>query len=104
MSDSSEMEQIYATFIQDVKEKTVSKLKKDHDWMDQMRLKCKAYIKNNGTKIISVQEISDHLAHDAIESFPKHLKQELGDEIQVLNDKLFSIMLPDIMRENTLDE
>lgn len=60
---------------------TIIEKLKDFTWLESMRLKCRAYIKNNGTKIISVEEIQDFLIAEALGSFPKSLREEICEEI-----------------------
>lgn len=59
----------------------ISEKVKQFDWLDQMRLKCKSYIKNNGIKSISLEEVRDFLLEDAIKSFPKTVREEMSDEL-----------------------
>lgn len=53
-----------------------------HDWIEEMRLKCKAYIKNNGTKITTVDEVVDFLKEDALKSFPKNVSSICEDAVK----------------------
>lgn len=43
----------------------------NHDWMKQMKLKCQAYIRNNGIKTTTDEEIADFLMEDAVRTFPQ---------------------------------
>lgn len=59
-----------------------------HDWLELQRLKCNTYIDNNGVKNISVDEIVDFLLPDAINSFPKNVREEMADELKQYMDML----------------
>lgn len=60
----------------------------DHDWEEQMRLKCRAYIKNNGTKTISVDEIIDFLEEDAFKTFPLIVRDKCEDSLKEIIESL----------------
>lgn len=62
-------------------------LLQDHDWIERIRTKCRAYIQQNGTKIISVDEIVDYLKEDALNNFPKNVKDKCRDSMyEILKD------------------
>jgi hypothetical protein len=62
----------------------------DHDWIRQMKLKCEAYIKNNGTKTTTVDEVVEFLAEDAVKSFPLDVRSICEDEYRNVIDSLFN--------------
>lgn len=64
----------------DLKATMLDKLK-DHDWLTRMRLKCRSYIQNNGTKVISIAEVKNFLKDEAIKSFPQNLYDEMEKEL-----------------------
>lgn len=54
----------------------------DKGWLENLRLKCKEYIKNNGTKTTTVDEILDVISDEAFTTFPKDIMLELIEDIR----------------------
>lgn len=52
---------------------------KETDWLDQMRLKCRAHIKDNQSKPINVDELIELLLPEAAKTFPKSVGEEISD-------------------------
>lgn len=74
MADSS-----VETIKDKMKEKIIEKLA-NHDWLDRMRLKCRSYIKQNGTKTTTVDEIMDNIIYEAKKTFPANVQAEIEEE------------------------
>ena len=60
----------------------------NHDWLEQMRLKCQAYIESNGTKTTTVDEVVDFLKEDALKSFPETVKNICEDTFKDMIDSI----------------
>lgn len=61
---------------------------KEHDWMERMRLKARAYIKNNGTKSTTVDEVVEVLTKEALETFPMNVKQICANQFKEMCESL----------------
>ena len=54
---------------------------KDSQWLQNIRLGAKEYIKNNGTKTTTVDEIYCALKKEAFDTFPQDVMLKLIDEM-----------------------
>lgn len=52
----------------------------DYDWKERMRLKCQSYIKQNGTKTTTVEEIMDNIFYEAMKTFPANIQAEIEEK------------------------
>lgn len=69
--------------VQELKNKAVSKLELEkYDWIKPLRLKCKSYIENNGTKNLTIDELRDLVLQEAIDTFPQSIKDQLDEELE----------------------
>lgn len=85
MTDEKVLEQKFADAanfaMRSVKAEMLDELE-DYDWIQRMRLKCRTYIKTNGTKTTTVDEIVDFLRDDALKSFPMNVREKCHDRLQ----------------------
>lgn len=51
-------------------------------WLNEMRLKCRAYIRNNGTKCTTIQEVLDFIKDDAIKTLPADVAEQMEEEVK----------------------
>lgn len=78
--DDIKLDEEYKLVTQKLKAKMLEKLQ-DYDWLEEMRLKCRSYIKNNGTKTTSADEVYNQFIIEAIKSFPQPVREEISDDI-----------------------
>lgn len=50
-------------------------------WKERMKLKCQSYIKQNGTKTTTVDEIMDNIEYEAFKTFPEAVKIQMESEV-----------------------
>lgn len=85
MSSSQQQEDnIYRNYLRSIMMEELEK----HDWTEQLRLKCRAYIKNNGTKTTTVDEVVDFLKADAFKTFPKNVGEICQDALKEMIESL----------------
>lgn len=71
----------YEKAIDNLEDQIIEKLGHS-DWRARMRLKCEVYLKNNGTKTTSFQEVEDFLIDEALKTFPQELREEIMTEVE----------------------
>lgn len=72
--------------LEDIKKKLNKKLE-GNDWMERMTLKCQSYIEQNGVKTTTVEEIFDNIWYEAINTFPRPIKEEMEAESKKMIDQ-----------------
>lgn len=68
-------------FIKDEFMSKLTQMLEGYDWKERMKLKCQSYIKQNGTKTTTVDEIMDNIEYEAFKTFPGAVKAEMKSEV-----------------------
>lgn len=50
------------------------------EWMNDLKLRCREYIKHNGVKTVTIEEIWDVLRDQAFSTFPKNVELQLNED------------------------